>query len=156
MLSDEIASMHDYMSLEFLRFGDKFDYNISTIDFDNIDKWEVYPGMVQPFIENAIWHGVRGLEGRRGIINVVYKYLDPNHLQCLITDDGIGCKLSATHNKKFKGKKSRGIELVIQRLQIINDLKKSGLNLFIEDLYTDKEESGTRVIIDIPMRLKTP
>src|SRR4030065_488695 len=71
-LDDEIASIHDYLKLEFLRFGDKFDYRITSDRIEESDKWEVFPGMVQPFIENAIWHGVRGLQYRKGFIEVSF------------------------------------------------------------------------------------
>jgi ligand-binding sensor domain-containing protein len=153
-LSDEIASLQDYLKLEFLRFGDKFDYSINAPESDVIAQWEVFPGMVQPFIENAVWHGVRGLEDRKGYINIVFRFIDAGHLQCLILDDGIGRSNSKKADNLFMGKKSRGIAMVMERLQILNDLKKSSFTILIEDLYPDREECGTRVILDLPVRRK--
>jgi hypothetical protein len=153
-LSEEVASLEEYMQLEFLRFGDKFDYNINTDAIENTAKWEVFPGILQPFIENAIWHGVRGLEDRKGFISIAFKLPEKDRLQCLITDDGIGRALSSGNNNIFPGKKSRGIDMVLERLQIVNSLNNSNYSVVIDDLYPGREECGTRVIIDLPVRLK--
>ncbi len=153
-LSEEIASLEEYLQLEFLRFGDKFDYSINTEAIKNAASWEIFPGMLQPFVENAIWHGVRGLEGRKGFVSINFNTPEKDRLQCLITDDGIGRALSRKYNNIFPGKKSRGIDMVQERLQIVNGLKKSSYTVLIEDLYPGREECGTRVLIDLPVRLK--
>jgi len=149
-----MASVEEYLKLEFLRFGDKFDYEIDAVKVEDVQKWEVVPGMVQPFVENAIWHGVRGLEGRKGIIHIVFEFNGADHLQCLITDDGIGRDLSGKRRSLNPDRKSRGIEMVKERLRIINDLKKRNYQVLIEDLIPGKEECGTRVSIDLPVRRK--
>ncbi len=64
-LENEINSLRDYLRIEHLRFGDKFDYSLNISRISNIAEIEVCPGIVQPFIENAIWHGVRALEERK-------------------------------------------------------------------------------------------
>jgi hypothetical protein len=153
-LSDEIASLQDYLKLEFLRFGDKFDYLLNIEQVQETENWEVFPGMVQPFIENAIWHGVRGLQYRKGFITIRFILNPSGHLQCEVTDDGIGRKL-AEQGKKVNGeKKSRGILLTLERMHIINHLEKRNYHILIQDLHPEKDECGTRVIIDIPSRKK--
>jgi LytS/YehU family sensor histidine kinase len=152
-LSDEIDSIEDYLKLEFLRFGDKFDYSLKSDQVLDLKKWEVYPGMVQPFIENAIWHGVRGLQYRKGIIGIKFVQ-NHNFLQCIVTDDGIGRKTSEKNKNAFGDRKSRGINLILERMQIINHLEKSNYSVVIEDLIPEKEECGTMVIIDIPARAR--
>lgn len=62
----ELASLNDYLQLEHLRFSDKFDYSLKVDETILIENLKVSPGMVQPFVENAIWHGGRGLESRIG------------------------------------------------------------------------------------------
>jgi LytS/YehU family sensor histidine kinase len=153
-LGDELAAIHDYLKLEYLRFGDKFEYKVNTDEIQDFDKWEVFPGLVQPFIENAIWHGVRGLEERKGFINVHFKEIDGDRLQCVVSDDGIGRKRSEELKGTGIRKKSKGIHLVIERLQIINNIKKSSNKIVIEDMDPEKVNCGTLVFIDLPVRKK--
>lgn len=152
-LSDEIESLEDYLHLEFLRFGDKFNYIISYVQLQPLDNWEVFPGMVQPFIENAIWHGVRGLQNRKGYIEVVFSTAKNNKIVCTITDDGIGRKLSAKTRTEAEKKKSRGINLIMERMHLINRLENRNYTVSIEDLYSNREESGTKIVVEIPSRM---
>jgi ligand-binding sensor domain-containing protein len=153
-LADEIASISDYLALEYLRFGDKFDYELKTEEVPFIDEWEVFPGMAQPFIENAIWHGVRSLQ-EKGFISVSFIHTAGEGLYCLIADDGIGRKQSEARKNNINSRKSRGISLIRERLQIINHLQGSSYNLFIDDLHPDTENCGTLVRVDIPYKIRT-
>jgi hypothetical protein len=69
-----------------------------------------------------------------------------------VEDDGIGRKLAEERKNDLPGKTSRGIGIVLERLRIINNLKKTNYQIVIKDLYPEKVEPGTRVIIDIPMK----
>lgn len=151
-LADEIDSLEDYLKLEFLRFGDKFNYTLSFDQIESPENWEVFPGMVQPFVENAIWHGVRGLQDRKGLISVVF--YENNGIHCMITDDGIGRQLSAQSSNYNDKKKSRGIGLIIERMQLINHIENKSYKIIIDDLYCDREECGTKIQIEIPSRMK--
>ncbi|MGB8490120.1 MAG: hypothetical protein WCE64_03605, partial [Bacteroidales bacterium] len=110
----------------------------------------VSPGLIQPFIENAIWHGVRGLGNRKGKISVRLE-MKGNNLLCIIEDDGIGRKRSEGL-KDMHAKKSQGISLACERLKIINNLYDTSYGIRISDLYPDKPETGTRVEIDVPIK----
>lgn len=151
-LAKELDSIHDYLQLEHLRFGDKFDYEITVDENVQPDEFMVFPGMVQPFIENAIWHGVRGLEGRKGFVKIRFFAEKPDLLCCVVEDDGIGRKLSEAHKSSLPGKTSRGIGIVLERLKIINHLRKTDFRVTIEDLYPEKVETGTKVSVDIPVK----
>jgi ligand-binding sensor domain-containing protein len=151
-LKNEIESIQDYLKLEYLRFGDKFNYIISTDKIGNIDEVSVFPGLVQPFIENAIWHGVRGLEQRVGLIRIEFNLVSQVKVQCLIEDDGIGRKLAHQFRNELPGHKSCGIDIVLERLKIISNISKENYNVLIEDLYMGVEETGTRVIVDLPVK----
>lgn len=151
-LAKELESINDYLQLEHLRFGDKFDYEISVDETVSTDEFMVFPGMVQPFIENAIWHGVRGLDGRKGFVRIMFFTEKPGSLSCSVEDDGIGRKLSEAHKSNLPGKTSRGIGIVLERLRIINHLRNTDFKVTIEDLYPEKEETGTRVCVDIPVK----
>lgn len=150
-LEQEIESIRDYLGLEHLRFSDKFDFEL-TVEVDETDQIKVSPGLVQPFIENAIWHGVRGLEDRKGFISVSFSKVNEDILRCKVEDDGIGRKQAEQNKNVFPGKKSRGIGIVRERLRILSEIKKTSLNLIIEDITPEKPDTGTRVILDIPVQ----
>lgn len=151
-LSKELESINDYLQLEHLRFGDKFDYEVVLDDTISTDNFLVFPGMVQPFIENAIWHGVRSLEGRKGFVKISFYNQKPDSLFCRIEDDGVGRKLAETLKSSLPGKTSRGIGIVIERLKIVNHLRQTRYEVKIEDLFNDRKETGTCVIIEIPVK----
>jgi ligand-binding sensor domain-containing protein len=150
---NELEVIRDYLKLEHLRFGDKFDYilNADNVKFEH--ELYVMPGLVQPFIENAIWHGVRGLENRKGRIFIEFKTTYPDRLQCIIEDDGVGRKQTGLSENTIPGKRSLGIKIVLDRLAIINNQSQRKYNVTIEDAYPDDLETGTRVTIDLPIRV---
>ena len=147
----ELESLRDYLQLEHLRFGDKFDYSIEIHEGLDAERLLVFPGMVQPFIENAVWHGVRGLVNQKGIVTITFLPGGDDHILCIVEDDGIGRKLAEARENREHGRKSRGIGIVTERLRIINQIRKSNLRLTIEDRFPDQEETGTKVSIEIPM-----
>ena len=147
----EIGSLEDYLKLEHLRFGDRFNYSISSDEISDLNIISVYPGMIQPFVENAIWHGIRSIEGRMGLLEINFKYANPGKIQCVIKDDGVGRKIACKYNIRRGTHNSRGIEIVRERLQIYNNLTKNSYQVIIEDLYPDKEETGTKVTVDLPV-----
>jgi streptogramin lyase len=155
-LAKELESLNDYLQLEHLRFSDKFDYEISVDAAILPDNFLVFPGMVQPFIENAIWHGVRGLEGRKGFVKIRFFTENTGSLCCVVEDDGIGRKQSEAHKSTLPGKTSRGIGIVMERLKIINHLRNTEFKVTIEDLNPGEKETGTQVIVDIPVKLASP
>ncbi|MDP4224473.1 MAG: histidine kinase [Bacteroidota bacterium] len=149
-LENEIDSLRDYLKIEHLRFGDKFDYEI-TVDHEiEPEKFKISSGLIQPFVENAIWHGLRGLENRKGLISVKFTRQD-GKIACMVTDDGIGRTRSSMLNPVNREKESRGIGLAKERLKIINKIMHRDYQIIISDLYQDREETGTSVAIDLPV-----
>ena len=151
-LSKELESLNDYLQLEHLRFSDKFDYEIVVDNQVIPENYSVFPGMVQPFIENAIWHGVRGLEDRKGFVKITFYSEKPGLLSCSVEDDGVGRKLSEAHKSNLPGKTSRGIGIVLERLKIVNHLRQTNFEVKIEDLFNDRAETGTWVTVEIPVK----
>ncbi len=150
-LERETESLEEYLKIEHLRFGDKFNYKFIMNPEVTAGQFRVSPGLVQPFVENAIWHGVRGLDWRKGNVTVTYS-IENEALTCTVEDDGIGRKKAEAMKSKIDQKVSKGISIVNERLNIINKLQKSNYQIIISDLYPEKEETGTRVIIDIPVK----
>ena len=149
-LSSEIGALTDYLKIEHLRFGDKFDYSIKIGEGLQPESFRVSPGLVQPFVENAIWHGVMGLYGRKGNITVDFRMRD-GILVCTVEDDGVGRLRSEAVKDKSLPRRSKGISLASDRLKIINSLMLTNYKLLITDLWPDRAETGTRVEIELPV-----
>jgi len=149
-LSAEIAALTDYLKIEHLRFGDKFDYNIRIAEGLQPESFRVSPGLIQPFVENAIWHGVMGLDGRKGYILLDFSIRE-GILVCTLEDDGVGRARSEAVKDKSLPRRSKGISLAADRLKIINNLMLRNYKLTITDLYPEQSETGTRVELEMPV-----
>ncbi len=149
-LSEEIKSIELYISLEALRLENKFTYQISI--HESIDSNNTYlPSMIiQPYIENAIWHGIAPID-KQGKINISFKKQD-DYLVCIIEDNGIGIKKSEEIKKQYKRKhKSLGMSINKERLDLLNMSEKSNFSVVVTD-FSDIKSSlhGTRVELKIP------
>lgn len=142
-LTEEIEYLSLYLALEKIRFNEKMDYTVNIQN--NIDPEEIAlpPMLIQPFVENAIWHGIIPKESK-GLINLDFTLQD-NELQIKIIDDGIG--ISNSKNKKSSSHISRGLELIQERVRLLNKL--SGKKISICKMQTGK--SGTEILITIPL-----
>jgi LytS/YehU family sensor histidine kinase len=149
-LEDELSMLEAYIQLEAMRFKGKISYQISVdeaIDQENTD----LPSMVlQPFIENAIWHGLMHKEGE-GFIKI--SITEEEHvLKCVIEDNGIGReKALALNEKSVLKRKSMGLKITEERLRLLG---KAGLQQLIR--ITDLKDAlnhalGTRVDVTIPI-----
>lgn len=147
---EEVDSIRDYLEIEHLRFGDKFDYLIDVSAVTKTKEREVLPGLAQPFIENAIWHGMRALEVRKGFVSVRFSDNGPGIIRCIIEDDGIGIEASISRKAKNDNHNSKGISIVSERLGLIGKIRGMNFQIEITDLHPELEETGTRVAIDIP------
>jgi len=152
-LSVELGSLEDYLKIEYLRFGNKFDYSLEIDNQVVPESIMVSPGIVQPFIENAIWHGVMGLDRRKGMIRVSLK-MDNDNLVCTVEDDGVGRAKSEAMKDRSLPNRSKGISLAMERLRIINNLQDSNYRIVISDLHPDRVETGTSVEIDMPVMVQ--
>lgn len=147
-LNNEVEQLKKYLDLEHLRFNEKFDYEI-TID-EALDGDAVFvPNMLlQPHLENAIWHGLRYKEGK-GFLTLDFK-LKNNQVNVTIDDDGIGLKKSQelkTTNQKVH--ESRGVTNTKERISLLNELYKK--NISFEIFEKGSPETGTRVEIIFPL-----
>lgn len=145
----EILSL--YLKLEHYRFRDKFDYTIETDKDINADTIEVPPMLIQPYIENAVWHGLRYKE-TKGSLSLRFRK-EPENLVVEITDNGIGRKRSAalkTENQKKHT--STGLKNIQERLAILNKVYRANYRVSLEDLPHD---AGTYVRIHLPISNKT-
>ncbi|HEY5917189.1 MAG TPA: tetratricopeptide repeat protein [Chryseolinea sp.] len=151
-LENELALLESYIQLEELRFKGKIGYNISVDK--SIEKDNTYlPSMVlQPFVENAIWHGLMHKENdQKGMINIDIKE-QHDRLLCTIEDNGVGReKAQQLREKSVFKNKSMGMKITEERLRL---LSQEGLEQLIR--ITDLKDAlnhalGTRVEINIPL-----
>lgn len=148
LLGEEIENLENYIVLQRSRFDNKFSYAISVAD--NVDKDHIMiPSLLlQPFVENAINHGLLHKEGQ-GHLMVRFSWdNERNEITCIIDDDGIGRERSAHINSENPDKpRSYGSELISDLVKLINT--SNGVKVHIE--YVDKKEpeTGTKVIITI-------
>ena len=148
-LQNEISYLDNYLQLEKLRFEDKFNYAIAVKE--DIDTEQVFvPAMLlQPYVENAIRHGMRFLENKKGQININVKK-ENNFIVCEIDDNGIGReKAAALKSKMHVEYQSKGMNISRRRAELYN----------IEQMVTDKKDqsgnaSGTTITVKIPVDFK--
>jgi ligand-binding sensor domain-containing protein len=148
-LNEEVKYLDNYLQLEKLRFDEKFEYSITVAE--GIDKNDCYvPAMLlQPYVENAIRHGIRFLSGKMGQISIMVTK-EGNYLICSIDDNGIGReKALSLRNQMHTEYQSRGMQLSKRRadlyhidLEVIDKIDEKGL------------AGGTAVILKIPLTLK--
>ena len=148
-LNDEIEMLRLYLDMERLRFSETFDYNIiyeNTIEPETI---YIPPMLLQPFCENAIWHGLMHKQGQ-GKLEVMLSIRD-NQLQCIITDNGIGREKAAELKTKSGAKqKSFGLKITTERLALFNNEKAVDAFYNTEDMQDDEGNvAGTKVILKI-------
>ncbi|MEM6803356.1 MAG: histidine kinase [Bacteroidota bacterium] len=149
-LITEIEVLERYLSLEHFRFQDKFEYEFIVDESVNRDQIDIPPMLIQPYVENAVWHGLRYKEAK-GFLKLHMKQED-EQLIIHIEDNGIGRERSqALKTKHQKAQKSTGLKNTEERLKIINELYKKEVQVKILDLDTDAEDIGTRVEIKLPI-----
>lgn len=147
LLSKEIELIKKYLALEHLRFSEKFDYTISLDEKLDAESSYIPNMLLQPQLENAIWHGLRYKEGK-GTLNLRIT-LNSNTVCVSIEDNGIGLtKSKELKTLNQKAHHSRGLNNTMERIDLLNELYRKNIQLTI----TEKEkQSGTVVTIEFPL-----
>lgn len=148
-LEKEIEWLNIYITLEQLRFKNKFEFVLELDEEINECTDIKIPTMViQPYIENAIWHGLMPLkDSRKGILSLKMK-LNKNEIKIIIEDNGID-RSSVMNNKENDVCSSMGMYLVNEKIDAITHLEKNDVKVTSKDLYEGNVPSGTRVEIVI-------
>lgn len=149
-LKAEFEMLKLYLELEQMRFKNKLQYKIIIEDHIDENYIEIPPMLIQPFVENAIWHGLMHKPDGGNI--VIKAVIDNNLLSVIITDDGVG----RTRAAELKGKaaiknKSYGMDITQQRVDIVNTIYHANVTVTIKDLFTGNEPAGTQVILAMPL-----
>jgi len=149
-LKNELESLSLYIELEQMRFDNKFDFQI-TMD-KKIQSNEIFvpPLIIQPYVENAIWHGLLHKESRGKLTINVSK--EANHILITVEDNGIGRKKATEMNlKSAMKKKSYGMQITQDRLALSEDMGAQTTQVEVLDLYTDNIAKGTKINLTIPI-----
>ncbi|MEY8849736.1 tetratricopeptide repeat protein [Psychroserpens sp. XS_ASV72] len=152
-LADEIETMKLYMNIENIRFSNQIHFEVDVEEGFNTSSVKVPSMILQPFLENALWHGLSSKkEDDKTISLSVYKTSD-DFVTLAIEDNGIGREQSEKINQnKLLKRKSVGISLTKARLANFSKGYDKDYKIHIEDLYDNDKPKGTRVVIDIPIR----
>jgi Histidine kinase/Y_Y_Y domain len=149
-IMDETELLKLYLELESLRFKDKFTYDIEVDEALAASSMRIPAMLIQPFVENAVHHGVNNLNGKTGLITVRLSFSGV-HLLVVIEDNGIGREQALRLHGAGKEHLSSGMQITEERLQLL--CKESGTPWFFE--ITDKKDAagaaaGTLVKFNMP------
>ncbi|MFL0353107.1 tetratricopeptide repeat protein [Xanthomarina sp. GH4-25] len=151
-LQDELDTMTLYMNIENMRFSNEINYQTYIDDKVNPSVIKVPSLILQPFLENALWHGLSSKTGEKNIqLHVSQK--DSDYITITITDNGVGRSVSEKikSQKKLK-RKSVGINITKARLANFSKGFTNDYKIDIEDLFENNKPSGTKVIVNIPIK----
>ncbi len=142
-LADDLKALELYMQLECFRLKNKFSYQIIVDDSIDEENTLIPPLILQPFVENSIWHGIAKKDGRGEIKIFIQK--DGNMINCIVEDDGKGIKESKII---AEGKKSLGMKITRARIDILNKTKNANASVNIIS-----RENGVRAEVKLPLEV---
>lgn len=146
-LTKELELLELYVKLEHSRFPEKFDYRIDVDNKIDVASFQIPPMLLQPYIENAIWHGLRYKE-EKGLLEIKLIPKGNDVVEISISDNGIGrAKSAELKTKNQQRQKSKGMGIIKQRVAILNDMYTDKVDVEISDLKSDG--TGTKVLFTI-------
>lgn len=150
-LRTELELLNNYVELENLRFEEKFSFQLSIDDTINVEETDVPSMLIQPFVENAIVHGLVHKKGEKRLSIAIS--LQDQSLQCVIEDNGIGrSEAQRIKNSKAQTYESKGMKVTEGRLELLQQQVKEKGIVIIHDLKDENQNpAGTRVEILIPI-----
>ncbi|WP_158642786.1 tetratricopeptide repeat protein [Chitinophaga japonensis] len=153
-LNKEVESLRLYLDLEQLRCNNVFEYHIRVADDIHDEEVMIPPMIIQPYVENAIWHGLVHKSGK-GVLDISMS-LKGRTLVCVVTDNGIGRK-RAMEIKEKKGEthRSMGMKVTEGRINLIRKINNSrDTSVIIRDLEDENgNPAGTQVVLTLPVEL---
>lgn len=152
-VDEEIDILKLYLELELMRFSQRFQYQIIIDPEIEAANYKIPSMVLQPFIENAIWHGLLNKEDGQGLLTIQFKEYgnDDIRIVCEITDNGIGRQKSAEYNNSLKRHKSKGLDITRERLTRLSGGQLEEPFSFIDLFDENGNPAGTKVIIHLPV-----
>jgi len=156
-LDEEIVRLRNYLDLERIRLENKFEYSIDIEEPFNEDSFIIPSMIIQPFAENAIWHGIATMENN-GLVSISFILFSDQLIKIVIEDNGIGVekasKAAKSNSNATKKHLHLGMEMTKKRLQLLNQKYNVDAHLEITDVNPGTEYPGTRVSIYIPFNFE--
>jgi LytS/YehU family sensor histidine kinase len=153
-LKDELEALDLYMQMESLRFANRFSYELKVDPDIDTSSTLIPPMLIQPYVENAIWHGLmHKKEGEEGKVEITISRKDES-LYCIIHDNGIGREKASALKAQKSGnrKRSMGMQITKDRIEMINKLYNTNTSMHVIDLHDEQgNATGTRVELIIPV-----
>ncbi len=153
-LKDELESLDLYLQMESLRFASRFAYEIKVVPEIESASVLIPPMLIQPYVENAVWHGLmHKKDGNQGKVELIISK-EEESLLCVIEDNGIGREKAAALRAQKTGnrKRSMGMQITQDRIEMINKLYSTNTTMKIIDLHDNEgNATGTRVELVIPV-----
>jgi putative methionine-R-sulfoxide reductase with GAF domain len=150
-LQKEIEMLRIYLQLEQLRFNGSFDFEITSDNGLDSEEIKIPPMILQPFVENAIWHGLMPKSGPRHVSIGFHLEEEDDLLYCSICDNGIGRRASESNkinSSRDKDYVSKGLSLVYRRLELLQEQMGRSFTTRITDLVDDTgNATGTRLML---------
>lgn len=148
-LSEELERLELYISLEHMRFQNKFNYTINIEKEVDTDSIMIPPMFLQPFVENSIWHGILPME-KGGLISVNIGYNEEHQVTFTIEDNGIGIDKSLSQKNKHSHV-SKGMSITTGRLNLLKKVTNKSIKIDGPNQINDEHNNsiGTRVIITL-------
>jgi two-component sensor histidine kinase len=151
LLHDEIRLLELYLDLEKMRLGQKMDYHVHLSPELKQGNWMIPSMVVQPYVENAIKHGISPLENTRGILNITFRLSD-GCIECTIDDNGPGIDTPRRSYPSDEGYHSMGTNITQKRIDTVNALQKEKVRVSIRDKHRSAiADSGTIVQLYFPI-----
>lgn len=153
-LAEELERLDLYLVLEHMRFKDKFKYTVTIDPAVDTGRIELPAMMLQPYVENSIWHGILPTE-RQGTVSISVEPGIPGHVRITIMDDGVGVEASrANKSGQASDHISRGIEITKGRADVLRRLDLADIRITGPEQLHDAagQPSGTAVTIELPSK----
>jgi LytS/YehU family sensor histidine kinase len=151
-LAEDLEALQLYLELERLRCDQKFSFQIKCDPDIDADFMQLPPMLLQPFAENAIWHGLMNKKGGGHLCISINQ--EDSALICTITDDGIGRKRAAELEDKSGKHKSMGMKITESRIAMMQEINGENKSVEIRDLVdADGNAAGTEVVLKIPINV---
>lgn len=149
-VSEEVSTITKYLELEKLRLSDRFSYEINISEEVDQAMIMIPPLMIQPYVENAVWHGISSSSVTNGRIEITIDASD-DLLEVSIMDNGIGIN-SSLAQKEGKQATSDGLRISDERIRTLSDLSgRIGEVTIVDRSIMDKQTTGTLVTLKIPI-----
>ena len=153
-IQDEVHNLNLYLELEKLRFEEELEYTFQVDDAANSDDIYIPTMLIQPYVENALKHGLLHKKDNRRLQISICKPSD-NIIECIIEDNGIGrVKSKKINQKRITQHKSFALKATTERLDLLNYGREKKIGVEIIDLLENNEAIGTKVLLKIPILKK--